>query len=183
MKTNHLRKRRRRKCLHCRELYRVDARNRWHQRYCSKPACQAASKHAGQQRWLHSKKGLDYFRGGYHVDRVRRWRAAHPGYWKRGKGAKSDALQDVLSSEPVEGQRVRSKLALQDIVSSQPALLIGLIANLTGNALQDDIAQTSQRYIDLGRDILGIGPGNKPQGGIGDGVETHTMPGAPAPGP
>jgi hypothetical protein len=37
----------------------------------------------------------------------------------------------------------------------QPALIIGLIANLTGSTLQDDIAATSRRFIDFGRDILG----------------------------
>ncbi|MFQ5421668.1 MAG: hypothetical protein ACE5EY_15050, partial [Anaerolineae bacterium] len=154
--------------------------------YCSKLACRAASKHASQHRWLRSEKGREYFSGADNIRRVREWRAGHPGYWRRDNAVNADALQDVLSLEPLAGQGVKSKLnrvALQDIVLSQPALLIGLIANLTGNALQDDIAQTSRRYIDLGRDILGIGPGNKPQGGFGDVKETHSVPGASAPGP
>jgi len=54
---------RRRKCRHCRQLYDPDPRNHWHQRNCSQPACQQASKAASQRRWRASPKGRDYFRG------------------------------------------------------------------------------------------------------------------------
>ena len=36
----------RRKCKCCLKLFRPDPRNRHHQRYCSVPACRAASKSA-----------------------------------------------------------------------------------------------------------------------------------------
>ena len=42
----------RRKCKCCLKLFRPDPRNRRHQRYCSATACRAASKTAGQARWL-----------------------------------------------------------------------------------------------------------------------------------
>jgi hypothetical protein len=42
----------RRKCKCCLKLFRPDPRNRHHQRYCSVPACRAASKAASQARWL-----------------------------------------------------------------------------------------------------------------------------------
>ena len=41
-----MKKKRRRKCPHCRELFRPDPRNRHHQRYCSQAPCQRASKAA-----------------------------------------------------------------------------------------------------------------------------------------
>jgi hypothetical protein len=44
-----MKKNRRRKCRHCRELFRPDPRNHRHQRYCSKPACRRASKAASQR--------------------------------------------------------------------------------------------------------------------------------------
>jgi hypothetical protein len=44
--------------------------------------------------------------------------------------------------------------ALQDVFFMQPAVLVGLIAHLTGLALQDDIAATARRLQQLGRDIL-----------------------------
>jgi hypothetical protein len=42
----------RRKCKCWLKLFRPDPRNRHHQRYCSVPACRAASKAASQARWL-----------------------------------------------------------------------------------------------------------------------------------
>ena len=175
-------RKRKRKCRYCHEFYIPDPRNRWHQRYCSKPECRKASKAAGQRQWLASDKGQGYFKGEDNIRRVREWRAAHPKYWERGRPEGSAALQDVLFGDVVVAQGVRKRLnanALQDLLTPQPALLVGLIAKLTGNALQDDIAEASRRLIILGRDILQP-PSNKPKGGIGDAAKTHTMSGAPA---
>jgi hypothetical protein len=44
--------------------------------------------------------------------------------------------------------------ALQDAFFMQPAVLVGLIAQLTGLSLQDDIAMTARRLQQLGHDIL-----------------------------
>ena len=41
---------RRCKCLHCKQLFVPDYRNRERQKYCSTPACKRASKRARQQR-------------------------------------------------------------------------------------------------------------------------------------
>ena len=43
---------------------------------------------------------------------------------------------------------------LQEILSAQPAVLIGLIAHLTGTPLQDELARTTDRLLRLGQDIL-----------------------------
>jgi hypothetical protein len=40
----------------------------------------------------------------------------------------------------------------------QPALIIGLIASLTGTTLQDEIARTTRRFIVSGKNILGNSP-------------------------
>jgi hypothetical protein len=162
------RRSRRRKCRHCQELYTPDPRNRWHQKYCSKPGCRAASKRAAQQRWLASDKGAGYFQNPENVARVQQWRAAHPGYWRRVVPETVGALQDPCSSQPVGGQGVTCSLtspALQDLSTVQPALLIGLIASLTGTTLQDDIAETTRRLVVSGRDILGSGLESPSPGG------------------
>ncbi len=150
-----------RNCLCCNELFIPDARNRHHQQYCDKPECRNASKRAAQQRWLNSSKAEGYFSGEYNVNRVRKWRKEHPGYWKRKKAQCTEdvvALQDISNVQVTENKtdkEISQKHALQDICFVQPALIIGLIANLTGSTLQDDIAATSRRFIDFGRDILG----------------------------
>jgi hypothetical protein len=135
-----VKQRRRRKCLHCGELFHPDARNAHHQRYCAEPACRRASKAASQRRWLSKAANRDYFRGAANVERVRAWRAEHPGYWRRGEAQTVPALQDVLSVQDVElhGESERlTQTALQDLFSAQPIVLIGLIANLTGSTLQE----------------------------------------------
>jgi hypothetical protein len=87
------------------------------------------------------------------VIRVQKWRKAHPGYWR----SKTQPLQDVIIKQPVEHQEDKSGLierALQDEFLMQPALLVGVIATLTGSALQDDIAQTIRQLHRRGQTIL-----------------------------
>jgi hypothetical protein len=43
---------------------------------------------------------------------------------------------------------------LQDVLTAQPAVLIGLIAHMAGTPLQDDIVRTTGRLLRLGQDIL-----------------------------
>ena len=87
-----MRRTRRRKCLSCGELFRVDPRNRSRQKYCAKQACRRASKDASQRRWLAKPENQDYFRDPAHLERVRQWRSLHPGYWRRG----GNALQGIF---------------------------------------------------------------------------------------
>src|SRR6516164_8526404 len=123
----------RRKCKCCLKLFRPDPRNRRHQCYCSAPACRAASKAASQARWLAKPENQSYFHGPVNVARVRAWRSRHPGYWRKGR---------------------RVGIPLQEILTAQPAVLIGLIAHMVGTPLQDDIVRTTDRLLRLGQDIL-----------------------------
>jgi hypothetical protein len=89
------------------------------------------------------------------------WRKDHPGYCNRTKGKPAKPLQDLLNSQcveikdDIENEEISVYSTLQDLCLPQPALFIGLIANLTGITLQDDIVQTVRRFIDSGQDILG----------------------------
>ncbi len=146
----------RRKCKCCLKLFRPDPRNRRHQSYCSAPACKAASKAASQARWLAKPENQDYFRGPVNTARVKAWRAGHPGYWRNRRHA-GPALQEVPAVQPVDpapksGDFARSPL--QDVISAQPAVLIGLIAHIVGTPLQDDIVRATGRLLRLGQDIL-----------------------------
>jgi hypothetical protein len=118
-----------------------DYRNVGRQRYCAKPPCQQASKADSQRRWLQKPENHDHFSGPDNVKRVQLWRHAHPGYGRR---------QRKKASETPD--------ALQDSFFLQPAVLVGLIAQLTGCALQDDIAGMVRRLQQLGRDILDQSP-------------------------
>ena len=146
----------RRKCKCCRKFFRPDPRNRHHQRYCSAPNCRAASKAASQARWLAKPENQDYHRGPVHVARVQAWRLRHPGYWRRCR-RDGGALQDLLKAQPIDSAIKIAKLArspLQDLLLAQPAVLIGLIAHIVGSPLHEDIVRTTDRLLQLGRDIL-----------------------------
>jgi hypothetical protein len=159
--TAKIRKRQKRNCLHCNELFQPDPRNFHHQEYCSKPECRNASKAAAQRRWLSSSKGTGYFTGKFNVERVQRWRNEHPDYCKQTRKKPAEPLQDLINSQCIENKEVINNReisvcsTLQDLCLPQPALFIGLIASLTGITLQDDIVQTVRRFIDSGQDILG----------------------------
>jgi hypothetical protein len=138
-------------------LFSPDPRNATRQRYCSQPECRSASKASSQKRWLEKPKNRDYFRGPYNVQRVQRWRKDHPGYWRRKPGKSPIALQDPLIVQVPENNDNRgdfAQYALQDSLVLQPAVFIGLISQLTGYALQEDIARATRRLQQLGNDIL-----------------------------
>lgn len=147
----------RKKCRHCHTLFIPDPRNRNRQHYCHKPVCRKASKAASQKRWLEKPENRDHFRGPVNVQRVQQWREEHPGYWRRKPKTTSDALQDPLNqqnTEKIENNSNFADSALQDLLTLQPSVLIGIIAQLTGNALQDDIAMAARRMQQFGNDIL-----------------------------
>lgn len=149
------------KCLHCSELHRCDARNRGRQQYCGKPECKRTSKAASQRKWNAQAENKNYFSGESNCERVRQWRKAHPGYWRKKRPAAEDALQDscpvqVAAVEEVIPQSVLS--ALQDASLMQPALLVGLVSMMTGHALQEDIALSLQAFKMRGRGILDMKP-------------------------
>ena len=163
-----------RKCKHCQTFFDPHPRSAGRQRYCSKPACRHASKAASQRRWLQKPTNRDYFRGSDHVERVRQWRKAHPGYWRRRAARPTDALQDAFIPQPFAPQPDTNAWkadALQDAFFTQPAVVVGLIAHLTGLTLQDDIAITARRLQQLGRDILSNSPLH--HGGIPDAQTPH----------
>lgn len=146
-----------RKCQHCKTFFEPDPRSAGRQHYCATPACRKASKAASQRRWLQQPRNRDYFRGPVHVERVRQWRQAHPGYWRRQAARVSDALQEPSTPQEPLAQQLEAgyrQEALQDAFFMQPPLFVGLLAHLTGLSLQEDIAMTARRLQQLGRDIL-----------------------------
>lgn len=87
------------------------------------------------------------------MERVRAWRKAHPGYWRKQRRA----LQTVIKPQPDGAQADASGLnpdALQTVLLSQPSVLVGIISALTGTALQTVIAEQVQRLHLRGEQIL-----------------------------
>jgi len=153
----------RRKCRCCSEFFFPDYRNQERQHYCDKPACRQASKLASQRRWCRQPANHDYFRDPAHVRRVREWRQAHPGYWKKQARASADAQvtppQELRSTEPAQSSCnvPRSALGtLQDFCLPEHPGFIGLLSMITGRTLQEDIAPIARRVVEQGQNILGL---------------------------
>lgn len=167
-----------RKCLCCNELFLPERRNHRHQVFCFKPACRQASKRASQRRWLDHPKNQSYFRGSENVARVREWRAAHPGYWRRSSKKSPPALQEVFSTQLPALQTVEpcplpdlSTTALQDLCHAQLPLLLGLMHQLLDSPLQEDILPFARRLIAKGQDLL-----DRPSQRHGAAQSVHTCP-------
>ena len=145
------------KCRHCKTLFIPDSRNINRQHYCPKPDCRKASKAASQKRWREKPVNHDYFQGPENVQRVQQWRKENPGYWQRKPKTTSHALQDPLSqqaTEKIDNNSDFADSALQDLLTLQASVIIGIIAQLTGHTLQDDIAMAAHRMQQFGNDIL-----------------------------
>jgi|JI7StandDraft_1071085.scaffolds.fasta_scaffold91450_2 hypothetical protein len=173
-----------RKCLCCGEFFFPDHRSVGRQRYCSAPDCRRASKATSQASWLAKTENQDYFKGAVHVERVRAWRAAHPGY-SRPRPAQWRALQDPLPAQvPDSVEQIANRgappetpgeAALQDLLNPSTALLAGLIAHLFEVTLQDEMAATTRRLVQRGHDLIGGGGGD-------EGIQTRAAARAAAPG-
>ena len=173
-----------RKCMSCGEFFLPDHRSGKRQRYCGAAACRRASKAASQAAWLAQPANHNYFSGPVHVARVQAWRAAHPGY-SRGKARPSRALQEILmtqvpaaveeSAHRVEVPEAPPMAALQDLLHAESPLLAGLIVHLFQPALQDEMANTTRRLVQLGHDTI--------NGGGGEGSQAGNSARATSPGP
>jgi hypothetical protein len=155
-------KEKKKKCRHCRRLFIPDCRNRDRQKYCKKAECSKASKAASHKKWLNKPENEDYFRGPVNVQRVQEWRKQNPGYWKSKNSV--IALQEPLTTQTAENKKDISQIAnhaLQDLLMNQPPVIIGLISNLIGSALQEDISETLLRMQQSGQDILYCQPKEK----------------------
>ena len=165
---------RKRKCKHCQTFFDPHPRSAGRQRYCSKPEGHQASKAASQRRWLHKPANRDDCTGPTQVERVRQWRQAHPGDWRRQATRPAEALQDDLTLQETQTQRLGDgwgPKALQDSFFRHPTIFVGLIAHLTGLTFQDDIATTARRLQQWGRDMLSSAP--RTTGGMPDAQTPH----------
>ncbi len=100
-----------RQCQHCQGFFDPDPRHVGRQHDCTKPPCRQASKAARQGRWLRTPANQDDFRGPAPAERVRQWRQAPPGYWRRKAAQAQEVLQEPLTLQELEKQEVEESMA------------------------------------------------------------------------
>lgn len=132
-----------RTCRHCLHAFLPDFRNSYHQRFCSEPECQQASKQVSQQRWLRKPENRDYFCGPSAVVRVQAWRRAHPGYWRSAHHRCNQLATPVPQPS-----------TLQEFCRSRIPVLIELITRLGRVELQEDIARCATQMLREAQCIL-----------------------------
>jgi hypothetical protein len=151
-----------RKCRHCRKFFFPDYRHSLTQLYCSAPDCRRACKAVQQRRWLRKGKNRDYFRGADHVERVRKWRQSHVGYWKKktpiSQEAQTPPTQTVNPKHESCNVPAVTARTLQDFCLVQDPDFIGLLSMITGSTLQEEIEVTARRVLLQGHNILGLVP-------------------------
>jgi hypothetical protein len=110
---------------------------------------------------LSKPENRNYFRDADNVQRVRDWRKAHPGYWKRYPRKPRRRLQDACPTQPLAAKGLTPaplpdscRRTLQDVCRVQVPLLVGLISKFTDCTLQDDIARYARGLVAKGQDIL-----------------------------
>jgi hypothetical protein len=137
-------------------LFIPEYRSAGRQRYCVRPACRKVSRRESQRRWLLKTGNAAYHTGDTPADRVKAWRAAHPGYWRRRATATNRAVQSrlELGSLLAPFALPDTCVALQDSWNSQVTALVGLIAWVRGTALQNVIADDLRDIMFAGRAIL-----------------------------
>jgi len=134
-----------------------------------KAECQAASKRVSQQKW--HRKNPGYFHGEQYVKKVQAWRREHPGYWRKEPVQRCrespDTLQDLLTTQGFDDKGVTTfrncmeeeiSRPLQDLLSAQGHALVGLTAMISGEPLQEDIAQLLTTCYERGQRIGGVVP-------------------------
>ena len=106
------------------------------------------------------------------MKRVQRWRKDNPGYSKLKPKINPKPLQDPLNQQHTDKTDNNCQFAdraLQDLLNIQPYVIIGIIAQLAGYALQDDIVMAARRMQQFGNDILNL----TSQGGRHGNQTTH----------
>jgi hypothetical protein len=126
------------------------------QKFCRRSACREISHVTSQERWLRNKKGRAYHTGSVSISRTQDWRKEHPQYWRRNANATATVNRSQRDLPTVLGEFFErdSCAALQDSWPPQVVAVVGLIAWLRGDALQDTIAADVNEIMLAGNDLL-----------------------------
>lgn len=117
------------------------------------------SRQDSQQRWIKKTGNGAYHSGPEHVARVKAWREANPGYWRKHEVAEGGpptsaeaqiGLREMLRDFALQDTCV----ALQDSWNPQLVALLGILAWLRGSALQETIAGDLREIMLTGYAIL-----------------------------
>jgi hypothetical protein len=102
---------------------------------------------------------LDYYRGPENAERVRIWRrnkALAKFKAKTGLGGQVGVQNSIILDDAVRQRLITilPRLSVQNSITPENALLLGFIAEITGDTVQNLIAKTLPRLFSRGRHAL-----------------------------
>jgi len=147
-----------RRCKGCKQLFFPDPRTWQRQTFCGKAECQEARMRKNRREWLARPDNEHYWRDNQKSkDRVREWRKRNPGYWKRTRRTSEGTLQEEIEPKKIGRKRGRGAFGRPPLPEERrrdDILIMGIIAEITGSTLPEDIARTYRRIVAKGREIL-----------------------------
>jgi len=140
-------------CSECQKPFVASKYSGGRQMVCASAACRKAAKKARQAAW--TARNPDYFRGPEHVERVRQWRRANPGWREKQRGRASARGRESRAKAESCNQGEGGEERLQDSVPEvQSALIVGLATVLCGSVLQDEVHDLCRECLRVGGDLL-----------------------------
>lgn len=143
-----------RRCASCKELFFPDARTRHRQTFCGKIECQETRMAENRRSWLAKPENAHYGRDNPKAkQKTKEWRKQHPGYWKRSKRTVSGTLPEQRMAGKYGGSGPNGGPLPEERWSDHPVIM-GIIAEITGSTLPEQIAATYRDLVAKGREIL-----------------------------
>jgi len=136
-------------------MFLPDRYNHYHQDYCNNPDCRKASRKASKARYRKKRfLSLDFRKK--ESDRVKRWQAKHPVYWKKREKKSKKVLDGAFLRDIAQVEKLNEEVSvLRDIAICQHTMLEGVISVLTGDVLREDIGAQRNRLYDRGKEVSG----------------------------
>jgi hypothetical protein len=109
--------------------------------------------------WLDRPENRDYYRGVQNAERVRAWRGIKtPVNFRKPKKitAQVGVQNSIILDDAIRQRLIRTlpRLSVQDVIIPENVLLLGFIAEITGDTVQNLIAKTLPRLFSRGRHAL-----------------------------
>ncbi len=144
------------RCRNCGKYFYPDKYNYHHQKYCSRTECRRASRRQSSNKYR-EKKSRDLSYRQSESNRAKDWYSKHSLKVKnRKKSCKKVSSKEVLR-DFAQVEKIQIDISvLRDFANLQSIILQGVISQLTGCGLRDDISNYIRRMYDRGREVSGV---------------------------